>query len=222
MAERLVYAPSICLCVLGGWGITRLPRHWVWWFGGGLVVVYGCVTMLRLRVWQDPQTFYTAQVTSASQSAKAHYAVAHKVYQPDDEWDLAAEHYARAVEILPNYPDAWNNLGVVKKDQGDLLGALAAYEMALKWHQGHVAARVNVGQAFQNLGEKEKAIDAYVMALEGDSTHAIAGNNLAVLYTQQGNVDSAQVLLERVLRHHPTYLPAQKNYRLFLDTLGRP
>jgi protein O-mannosyl-transferase len=222
MGERLVYAPSMCLCVLGGWGIASVSRNWVWWIGGVLVVIYGAVTVTRLGVWENAQTFYTAQVVSAPQSAKAHYAVAHEVYQPASEWDRAVEHYERAIKILPNYPDAWNNLGVIKKDQGDLQGALTAYETALKWHLGHVAARVNMGQVFQTLGEDQKAIDAYVVALEGDSTHAIAGNNLAILYAQHGQADSARVFFERVLRHHPNYVPAQNNYQLFLNAIDKP
>ncbi len=176
MGERLVYAPSMCLCVLGGWGVTCLPRDWVWWVGGALVLVYCGVTLDRLAVWQNAQTFYPAQVASALNSAKAHYAVAHEVYQPAGEWDQATEHYRRAVKILPNYPDAWNNLGLVKKDRGDLMGAIVAYETALKWHNEHVAARVNLGQAFQRLGGNDKAIDAYQIALSVDSIHRIFGS----------------------------------------------
>ncbi|MFT5370183.1 MAG: tetratricopeptide (TPR) repeat protein, partial [Candidatus Latescibacterota bacterium] len=213
---------SMCLCVLGGWGVTCLPRDWVWWVGGALVLVYCGVTLDRLSVWQNAQTFYPAQVASAPNSAKAHYAVAHEVYQPAGEWDQATEHYRRAVEILPNYPDAWNDLGLVKKDRGDLMGAIAAYETALQWHNGHVAARVNLGQAFQSLGENDQAVSAYEVVLSVDSIHAIAGNNLAVLYAQQGDRVAAQVLFERILRHHPTYKPAQRNYQMFLDAHSRP
>jgi len=222
MGERLVYAPSLCLCVLGGWGLSRVSRVWMWWLGGVLVVVYAGVTVERLSVWQNAEVFYPALVETSPNSAKAHYAVAQEVYQPSGALDLAKDHYLRAVEILPNYPDAWNNLGVIKKDEGDLAGAIVAYETALGWHDGHVAARVNLGQAFQSLGENNKAVEAYGRALDVDSIHAVAGNNLAVLFAQMGHTDSAQVLFERVLRHHPTYLPAQKNYQLFLDMQGNP
>ena len=222
MGERLAYAPSVCLCVLGGWGLSQLPRVWMWRVGVALLVIYGGVSIKRLGVWQSAEVFYVAQVMDAPKSAKAHYAVAHEVYQPTGALDRAVEHYEKAVEILPNYPDAWNNLGVIKKDQGDLKGALEVYQTALKWHDGHVAARVNLGQVYQNLGEDDLAIGAYGVALRADSTHAVAGNNLAVLYARQGNVDGAKDLFERVLRFHPNYTPAQKNYRLFLDALTQP
>ncbi len=222
MGERLAYAPSVCLCVLGAWGLSRLSRAWVWGVGGVLVVVYAGVTVDRLGVWQSAYVFYPTLVVTSPKSAKAHYAVAHEVYQPTGALDLATDHYMRAVEILPNYPDAWNNLGVIKKDNGDLVGAISAYETALGWHDKHVAARVNLGQAFQNLGENNKAMEAYKQALDVDSIQAIAGNNLAVLFAQMGQTDSARMLFERILRHHPTYLPAQKNYQLFLDMQHKP
>jgi tetratricopeptide (TPR) repeat protein len=194
----------------------------MWCLGSVWILVYGGLTIDRLGVWQNAEVFYTALVATSPNSAKAHYAVANEVYQPNGALDLATAHYLRAVEILPNYPDAWNNLGVVRKDDGDWEGAIAAYKTALRWHGGHVAARVNLGQAFQNLGENDKAIAAYARALDVDSTHAIAGNNLAILYAQLGGIDSARVLFERVLRHHPAYVPAQKNYRLFLDAQSHP
>jgi tetratricopeptide (TPR) repeat protein len=176
----------------------------------------------RLGVWENATAFYTAQVISAPSSARAHSAVAFAVYQPANELDQAAYHYQRAVQIFPQYHEAWNNLGLIKKAQGNLAGAINDFETALKWHDKHVAARVNVGQAYQTLGENKKAIDAYLIALEGDSTHAIANNNLAILYAQHGKVDSARGLFERVLRHHPNYLSAQKNYQLFLDAVRKP
>jgi tetratricopeptide (TPR) repeat protein len=79
-----------------------------------------------------------------------------------------------------------------------------------------------LGQAFQNLGENNKAMAAYKRALVVDSIQAVAGNNLAVLFAQMGHADSARMLFERVLRHHPTYLPAQKNYQLFLGMKNNP
>jgi tetratricopeptide (TPR) repeat protein len=222
MAERLAYAPSIVLCVLAGAGLASLSRDWMWRVGVVLVLIYSGITLERLAVWKNARTFYAAQVVSAPNSAKAHYSVAHEVYQPSGRLDQAEEHYRRALEILPNYPDAWNNLGVIKKDKGDVEGAITDYRTALQWHRGHVASRVNLGQAYQDMGETDRAIKAYLEALGVDSTHAIAGNNLAVLYAQQGDTDSAQIFFQRVLRHWPAYVPAQKNYQLLLDALDKP
>lgn len=217
MGERLAYAPSLALCILGGWGVTHFSENKMWWLGGTLVVIYAGVAIHRLSVWQEPATFYPAQVAFAPNSAKAHYAVAHEVYQPAGELDRAIQHYERAVEIFPKYPDAWNNLGVAKKDRGNIAEAIAAYEQALIWHDKYVPARVNLGQAFQNLGAFGKAQEVYVQALEIDSTHAIAGNNLAILYAQAGQIEMARLLFERVLRHHPDYESARKNHQLLLD-----
>lgn len=222
MGERLAYSPSLSVCVLGGWCLAILPRVWMWRLGGVLLVIYAGITWQRLGVWENAYTFYVAQVEASPQSAKAHYAVAHEVYQPAEQFEQAKAHYERAVEILPNYPDAWNNLGVLKKDHGLLAEAIADYETALKWHADHVAARVNLGQAFQTMGNAQLAIEAYERALKVDSTHAVACNNLAILYAMAGNDEAAKVLFERVLRVHPDYLPAKKNYQLFLGAISKP
>ena len=222
MAERLAYALSLCLCVLGGWGLSRLPGLWMWRVGILLVAVYGCATWSRLAVWQNAHTFYTAQVASAPNSARAHYALAHEVYQPEGQLTAAESQYRRAVAIMPNFPDAWNNLGVVKKDQGNSEEAVVCYQAALSWHSDHVAARVNLGQAYQNLGQNDRAMEAYRIALSADSIHAVALNNLAILYAQKGDMDVARSLFTRALRHHPTYAPARKNYELFLEQGTEP
>jgi len=212
MADRLLYAPSLCFCLLVAYGLCRLPERMVFAVVVALVLGLSGLTLARNRVWANGQVFYRAQVVSAPQSAKAHYSVARGVYHPGGDLDSARLHYERAVDLMPNYPDAWNNLGMVFKDQGDATAAKNAYQTALKWHNGHVQARYNFAQHLQERGENEQAIAMYEAVLKGDASHVAACNNLAVLYIQAGQIDTARVLLERALRMNPDYEAARINW----------
>jgi Tfp pilus assembly protein PilF len=176
-----------------------------------LVLVLASLTLVRNRVWENGSVFYRAQVVSAPKSAKAHYAVARGVYHLGGDLDSARFHYERAVDILPNYPDAWNNLGMTFSDLGNVSASAQAYQTALKWHDGHVKARFNWAQLLQEQGQSERAVVMYERVLSRDATHVVACNNLAVLYIQAGQIDTAWALLERALRVDPNYKAAQVN-----------
>ena len=221
MAERLVYAPSLCFCLLVACGLCRLPGRMVFPVVFLLVLVLSGMTLARNRVWANGQVFYRAQVMSAPRSAKAHYSVARGVYHPEGDLDRARFHYERAVNLMPNYPDAWNNLGMVFKDQGNVAAAENAYQTALRWHPGHVKVRFNFAQLLQEKSENDQAIAMYEAVLRGDANHVAACNNLAVLYIQAGQIDTARALLERALRVNADYEAARINWEKLRILDGR-
>lgn len=47
------------------------------------------------------------------------------------QYDQALEHYQRAIQIQPNYPQAHCNMGVIYKERGELEVAISCYEKAL-------------------------------------------------------------------------------------------
>ncbi|MES2352966.1 MAG: tetratricopeptide repeat protein [Pseudomonadota bacterium] len=59
---------------------------------------------------------------------------------------------------------------------------------------------VQLARALQNAGDQESALVSYQMALQIDSTHPRAMNNCAVLLIARGELQEAELLLQRFLR----------------------
>lgn len=84
--------------------------------------------------------------------AKAHVEFGIKVAQ-NGLWKEAIYRWERAVEIDPEYAQAWNNLGIGYEQDGRFDEALAAYEKALKLDPKNQMIRTNYDQ-FKEIHER--------------------------------------------------------------------
>ena len=115
----------------------------------------------------------------------------------------------RAIEIKPDYADAYNNMGKALKDQGKLEEAIASYQKALKIKPDYAAAYNNMGNALKDQGKLEEAIASYRKALKIKPDHALAYNNMGNALKYQGKLEEAIAAYQRALDINPDYVEAQ-------------
>lgn len=65
--------------------------------------------------------------------------------------------FRRAVDIRPNFPEAWNELGFALRQTGQLTDALKAYEQALRLRPEFPEALEYLGEAYVKMGRLEDA-----------------------------------------------------------------
>ena len=63
----------------------------------------------------------------------------------------------KAVELQPDYHEAWNLVGFTSRKLGDYNRALSAYKMCLDLQPNYVPAREYLGEAYVELGQLDKA-----------------------------------------------------------------
>jgi Flp pilus assembly protein TadD len=103
----------------------------------------------------------------------------------------------------------FNNLGVDALVGNDLPLAYAYFAKALEVHPGLPYLWSNLGVVFRRNLQADDAALAYRTALAAEPDHAMALNNLYDLYTEEGNVEAAAALQDRVERNrrkNPYYL----------------
>jgi tetratricopeptide (TPR) repeat protein len=66
--------------------------------------------------------------------------------------DAAIESYTRAIELSPNYAEAYIQRGLAKRARGDLAGSIEDYEKAASIDPKSVAGNRFVAQAYSNRG----------------------------------------------------------------------
>lgn len=94
--------------------------------------------------------------------------------------------YRRAVDLAPDFADAWCNLGTVHFHRGDRGEARSCYESALEADADHLEANFNLANLLDDEGRRETALHHYKAAVRVDPSFADARLNLALLYDRMG------------------------------------
>jgi len=94
----------------------------------------------------------------------------------------AAEAYRTAIEVDPEYADAYCNLGSVYFNQGRRSDARGCFVRALEIEPGHVEANLNLGAVLEDEDCDDMALRRYRKALESDPLYPDVHVSLALLY----------------------------------------
>jgi tetratricopeptide (TPR) repeat protein len=137
------------------------------------------------------------------------------------EYSEAIEWYDKAIEINPNYVDAWNNKGIALEYSGKHKEAIEYYDKALQLDPKYVDAWNNKGLALYNSGKHKEAIEYYDKALQLDPGFPIAWNNKGLALYKLGKYDEAIESYDQAIKIMPDYANAWYNKGVTLDKLGR-
>jgi protein O-GlcNAc transferase len=124
------------------------------------------------------------------------------------------------LELKPDYPEAHNNLGILRKAQGRPDEAVACYRRALELRPTYFDAHNNLGNAFQTLGKLDDAIACYRRALALKPNLPWGHNNLGVALKDRGNLDESVACFRRTLQLMPGYAEGHNNLGIALKEQG--
>jgi tetratricopeptide (TPR) repeat protein len=105
-------------------------------------------------------------------------------------------------------PDAADPAALLAKavslhQSGDIEGAVAVYEQALRLGADNPAVRSNLGAAYAHLGRYDEAIEQYRKALDADGTNPAIRRNLALALYKAGRLKEAADEASRVVAAEP-------------------
>ena len=163
IAERVLYVPSVSICLLGGLGLATLyrqSRH------GRYAAVGLCVVILGLMCWRT-------------------------ITRNPDWTDNKA--YGRAlVRDAPGNPKGWMAMAKTYRDEGDLIAAEVALQYAIAISTYPSAPRVALGNLYLlqgRLAEAEESFRAAITSSNPPGWHAYF--SLANLLARQGRTAEA-------------------------------
>ncbi|MCA2814274.1 MAG: tetratricopeptide repeat protein [Microcystis sp. M090S1] len=143
------------------------------------------------------------------------------IHQMGKEYEQAIASYDKALEIKPDYHQAWYNRGVALGNLGRLEEAIASYDKALEIKPDYHEAWYNRGFALDDLGRFAEAIASYDKALEikPDDHEAWYGRGFAL--GNLGRFAEAIASYDKALEIKPDDHEAWYNRGFALDDLGR-
>lgn len=129
--------------------------------------------------------------------------------------------YSDAVRTLPNFFEAWFNLGVAQTAAANGPDAIEAYSRARALHPDSVAAHRNLGRLHLHYENADEAAQAFALAIRANPTDASCHNDLGEAYRQMANYKDAEIEFREALRLKPDYAAPQFNLGLTYAENGR-
>ncbi|MEJ2488120.1 MAG: tetratricopeptide repeat protein, partial [Anaerolineales bacterium] len=124
----------------------------------------------------------------------------------DQKWEIAAEHYKRAIEAIPSRVQAINNLGLAYFQLQRYKDAEACYKQAAKLAPQDPLAVERLAQIFERTGQIKQAAEFSMQAAE--------------LYLKIKDVDKAIENWARVTMLIPEHLKAHSRLAVVHERLG--
>jgi tetratricopeptide (TPR) repeat protein len=166
--------------------------------------------LLRKAQRQHPGEFWTNEVLGLL---------------PKDSNPLRPEEAIRflmvAVALRPQSPGAHVNLGCALHDKGDVDGAFAEYQEAVRLKKDYAEPHYNLGIALRDKGDVDGAIAAYREALRLNKDLDGAHYNLGVALFDKGQLEEAIAEYREALRLKKDYAGAHNNLGIALKGKGQ-
>jgi tetratricopeptide (TPR) repeat protein len=201
--ERLLYLPSVGVCLLWGWALdAACPRHRRQIFAGAAVLVLGVMGLQTVRygsAWSSDLTLFDVAVRHAPGSAKTHYKLGELLVNAGRREEALRE-MQRAVEIAPENEFTLYGLGTALRDLNRLDEARDVWLRLLQLRPNHAASLGDLGTYFSVKGDYARSISYSERAVSVDPSLATSWYNLGVLYRATGRPASAVHALQEFIR----------------------
>ena len=136
----------------------------------------------------------------------------------------AQSHYESAIasNVYPMLKlGAYNNLGALKRANGDLIAAKTAFQTALEIDPNFATGYYNLGLTLKAMGNLTDAIASYQQAISINPCYAEAYQNLGVVLLKAGLVTDSLAAFNRAIALHDSQNPvAAQQLRQGLQDMG--
>ena len=133
------------------------------------------------------------------------------VYQTMKDFQKAKSYYEKIIEINPNIPEAYNNLGSIFYENSDLEKSTYNIEKAIEINPDFSNAYFNLGKIYFHKGNNQKAVDCFEKAIEIDPKFEEAIHILGLAYNELGELQKAISCFEKVIEIDSNYVDAHVN-----------
>ncbi|MDR0499487.1 MAG: tetratricopeptide repeat protein [Holophagales bacterium] len=139
---------------------------------------------------------YRSAINFSPEFADPHYNLA-VIYSEEGLGQEAINEFNLAVKYGPDFAArAFNHLGILLKQYGQLDGAISASKVAIKLDPNSAVAYNNLGNLLLDYGDIDQAIEVYNKALLIDSNFIEAHSNLIFAVHSHFDYDSKAILSE--------------------------
>jgi tetratricopeptide (TPR) repeat protein len=196
MADRYIYVPSIGFFFIIGYLI-----HWAIQKYSGYkkiiislfalyCIVLGMNTFDRLSVWKNSLTLWNDALSKFPENNDNGYLNRANFLYKNKNFDEALNNYTKVIEINPQSAEAFIGIGLIKKENKDIRGALANFNNAIycrPTYEGYI----NRASIRMILKDFANAMDDLDKAYQMDPLRLDVYSNKGFIYLQTGKYEEA-------------------------------
>jgi tetratricopeptide (TPR) repeat protein len=150
------------------------------------LIAASMLTLAHLALFATATTVHAAPPEAAIAAHREGMRLAKSNQLPE-----ALESLQRAVQLDPEYAEAWADLGNTQLAAGDMKSAIRSFEAAVKLRADFQIARYNLAYALRKTGSYPKAAEQYRLYLMRDPQDADAHYGLAEALKASGDLFAA-------------------------------
>jgi protein O-mannosyl-transferase len=220
MADRYGYIPLIGIFIAVVWFISdwiagwQRARSWVAAIGVATVGICAVLTWTQVSYWRDTKSLFKHAIAATGENAVAENNLGVFLIKANDQ-ERAEPHFAEAVRIKKNYPEALVNLGLCREKSGMTNEAIDFFERAVRV-QPTAPAYYNLANLLSKQGELDKAEKNYRAALELKPEFVEALYNYGALLAKQGKIEDAAKNYCAALKLKPEFVDAHLSFGALL------
>jgi tetratricopeptide (TPR) repeat protein len=140
---------------------------------------------------------------------------------PFDPLEKELEMYRLALEILPTFERARNNLGVALRRRGQIDQAIEQYKLAIQHDPKYVEAHSNLATAYSYQGRTQEALKEYRLAAENAGPDGYVHERLGATFLRLGRYQDAIKEFRTALSKEPDLVDSRYHlgecYRILGD-----
>ena len=122
--------------------------------------------------------------------------------------EISIEHCKKAIDLDPDYTNAYNILGNAYMGISDMENAAKSFKQALEKTPDSHDARFNLGVALFNLDRYDEALECFDNVLAHSPDHAHALTRKADIFLVRNDLKAAGPLFEQAIKSNPQFSPA--------------
>lgn len=127
----------------------------------------------------------------------------------------AEAQFKKAIDLRPDFYEAYNNLGLAISDQGRREEAVAAFKKAVELSPEAPEAYNNLGCLYKGKKDYQQAVEYFNQAIAKQSDYSLAYLNLGTAYEEMEKFDLAIKSWEKVLAVQPTNDEARRKIAIY-------
>jgi tetratricopeptide (TPR) repeat protein len=225
--DHFQYLASIGPLALIGTGLarfsSRLPKRPLLHASlcAELLLVLAFTSWERTWAYENPETLWTDTLAKNPNCWVGDNNLG-LVFLQKGQIDEAVEKFQHALEINPDYREAYSNLGLAFFQKGRLDEAITNYQKALEMTPKSFVTRCDLGNALLREGRTQDAVVQYEKALEIEPNYEEARSNLGLAFLQRGELEDAFTQYERAVLLDGNSFATHYNLGVVLLQKGRP
>ncbi len=155
-----------------------------------------------LSIIRDPENAPRNPTEITDLKAQSHYNLG-LAYYHEDKIEKAITAYQTAIQLEPNFADAYGGLGVIHWRTGDLDAAIRHCQKAIKIAPENIEFHQNLTQIYWQKGMHDRAAIGYRIILELNPSDENALHHLGIILLSKQEYAEAVSCFQKVLQRNP-------------------